>query len=330
MVLLALEAGLVATLPAPSASAASNGLWSVFPTVPTGQVATRPYFQPVLTPGVAYKDSVTIINQSSVSQSFNIYGADAFNTATGAFSLRRRTDPKVGIGAWIQLPLSTVRLPPLREVSVPFTINTPADASAGDHDGGIVAESTNGVVEKSGAVHVTVLQAVGVRIYGTVRGPMSPGLAVSSLSVQTHRSFGTQFGGPVSGEVSLTVTNTGNTNLTPQAKLSVSSSLGHRVALPSVSLPELVPQGSATVSVPFPRLIPFGRVSAHVAASASGVNATATSGTFVVPWLFLLILVAIAAVSWSWRRRRPHVPPTAEQFFAAERHAPRKAHVIRA
>ena len=47
--------------PAPTASAASNGLWSVSPTTLPGQ-APRELFNPVLTPGKAYSDSVTVAN----------------------------------------------------------------------------------------------------------------------------------------------------------------------------------------------------------------------------------------------------------------------------
>src|SRR5262249_56052981 len=79
------------------ASAADNGLWSVFPTtVPTGpgQLA-RPYFQPLLTPGVPVQDSVTITNKTpDQTINFDLYAADAFNTREGGFASRRPTDPK--------------------------------------------------------------------------------------------------------------------------------------------------------------------------------------------------------------------------------------------
>src|SRR6204780_4907545 len=88
---------------APSAGAASNGLWSVYPTTVPGQ-PSRVFVQPELDPGKTYADSVTVANYTSAPLDFNLYGSDAFNTPGGGLSLRRRTDPQVDIGKWIVLP----------------------------------------------------------------------------------------------------------------------------------------------------------------------------------------------------------------------------------
>ena len=323
-------AATAAVVPSNSASAASNGKWSIFPSIPQGQTTDRPYFAPVLSPGVGYEDSVTITNQSTVDQVFNLYSADAFNTNVGAFSLRRRTDPRVDLGAWIDLPLSTIDVPARHEVVVPFTIDPPADAAPGAHNGGIVAEATTGPVTKSGAVRVTVLQAVGVRVYGRVRGPLHPGLSVGSVALRVDKNAGSEFGAAVKGTITYSVTNTGNTNVTPTAALTVSPLVGSSLHLPVRTLPQLLPHGSATVSVPFSSIVPFGRLDAHVVASTAGMTATGSSSVLVIPWVLLLIVLAVVVAIWRARRRRgPRAPVSAVEFFARERHAPRRAHAVR-
>ncbi len=321
---------IAALAPVTAASAASNGKWSIFPSIPEGQSSDRPFFAPVLSPGVPYQDSVTIINQSTSDQVFNVYSADAFNTGVGTFSLRRRTDPKVDLGAWVDLPLSTIDVPARREAVVPFTINPPADASPGAHDGGIVAEATSGPVTKSGALKVTVLQAVGVRIYGRVRGPLNPGLSVASVALKVDKDVGSEFGGAVKGTVTYTVTNTGNTNIAPTVALTVSPLIGGALHLPDRALPQLLPHGSATVSVPFSSLVPLGHLDVHVVASGPGTTATASSGALVIPWALLCIVIVVLVLLWRMRRRSsPRSPVSVVEFFAREKHAPRRAHAVR-
>jgi hypothetical protein len=317
------------TLSASPASATSNGSWSVFPTVTQGQAA-RPMFQPYLTPGVEYRDSVTIANQSPTTQTFNLYAADAFNTTAGAFSLRRRTDPKLDMGSWIHLPISSFVLPPLRAEIVPFTIDPPITASPGYHDGGIVAESTSGRVSKDGAVDVTVLQAVGVRVYGRIRGPLKPGLSVGALSIESGGSLARQFGAGVSGAVKLTVVNTGNTNVTPKALLSISPLVGRSRDLPKIEVPQLLPRGSATFIVPYPKVIPYGHLSANLRLSAPGVNASGSSGAFVIPWLLVLVILGLVALYIAFkRRRRKRDPVSAADFFSPPKHAKRDSHAVK-
>ena len=142
------------------ASAASNGLWSVFPTTLPGQ-APREFFNPVLQAGKTYADAVTVANYTAAPLTFNLYAADAFNTSDGGLSLRRRTDVQTDMGKWISLPYHMLAVPARSALIVPFAIVPPRDASPGDHVGGIVAEQTQGTQSHAGSVPITVVQAVG-------------------------------------------------------------------------------------------------------------------------------------------------------------------------
>ncbi len=285
------------------ASAASNGLWSVFPTTVPGQL-TRPYFQPLLTPGVPVSDSMTITNNTTSPLNLDLYAADAFNTPEGGFASRVPTAPKLGISAWISLPITNVTVAGHGSAEVPFTISPPVGATPGDHAGSIVAVDTVPTITHSGAINVRSIQAVGTRVYGRVVGPLKPSLAVTELQVSTQGGLGKLLGGRVNAKVSYRVVNTGNIRLTPTVNLSVSPLIGGSTDVKLLALPELLPQGSVIVRQAISGILPGGRLTAHVDVTSSAAKTSADASTWVIPWLLLLIIVLIVAGLWYWRRRR--------------------------
>ncbi|HMG26754.1 MAG TPA: hypothetical protein VKH36_08070 [Acidimicrobiia bacterium] len=289
------------------ASAADNGLWSVFPTTaPTepGQLA-RPFFQPLLTPGVPVQDSVTITNKTpDQTINFDLYAADAFNTREGGYASRRPTDPKREMGAWISLAVDNITIPPQRAVDVPFTISPPLDATPGDHAGSIVALNTTPTVSQNGSVATRSIQAVGTRVYGRVAGPLTPRLDVTELQVTSHAGVGGLLGGAVDADVTYRVVNTGNVRLSPTAKTTVSPMIGGATHLKTLRVPELLPRGSAVVHQRVSGVVPVGRLTAHVTVTSPVAKTTASSSTWVVPWLLIVIIALLVLVLWYWRRRR--------------------------
>jgi len=287
---------------APAARAADNGHWSIFPTTVPGQLA-RPYFQPLLVPGVPLQDSVTVTNKTDTPLTFNIYAADAFNTTVGGFSLRRRTDPKVDIAKWVQFPVDSITVGPHALQQIPFSISPPADATSGDHPGGLVVEATQGPVSRSGALSVETLQAVGTRIYARVRGPVLPSLAVTETHLAVHQGVLGLLGGKVDADVTYTIANTGNVRLTPKAIVEANPFLGSGTTLKPKDVPELLPHGQATIRQRISGIWPLGRLTAHVTASAASVKAEGQTSQWVIPWLLILVLVVILGI-WIYRRRR--------------------------
>jgi hypothetical protein len=291
------------------ASAATNGAWSVFPVSPppTKPGAALPaYFTPLLHPGVTYRAQARVSNNTEQTMTFNVYVADAFNTASGAFSLRRRTDPKIGIAKWAKLDRNRLTLKPNSSVDVALTIRPPRNAQPGDHPGGIVIEPARGTFVRRGAVGLTVLQAVGVRIYARVAGPLHPTLAIPALSMQRTHDVGALVGGAVDETISYTVKNSGNVRLTPLAYLKVAPLFGHAVAVPRQSLPELLPGSSITVSQVVKNVRPYGRVHAELFVQARrGASARAAQNQLVIPWIVIVVFVAIfVGLGIRWRRRR--------------------------
>src|SRR5947209_5696275 len=290
----------------PAAHAADNGAWSVYPTSsPKPGETFRPFFLLDLRAGAATKESVTVTNQTNQPATFNIYAADAFNTAEGGFALRPRTDPKTDLASWVNLPVARITLDAQRKVDIPFSVTVPPNATPGDHAAGIVAENVTPTQAppSSGAVGVDVMNAVGVRVYGRVPGVLNPSLSITRVSLKPGGSLGAQFGGPEQATVEYTVVNTGNTRLTPTVSSKLHPVLGPAKALKAHQLPELLPHGSATVHEAVTGVLPLGRLSADVKAEAPGARANASTTAWAVPWLLLLVGAGLGAV-WCLRRRR--------------------------
>ena len=292
--------------PASPSSAASNGLWSVFPTPQPGK-APRPFVQSVLTPGKVYVDSVTVANYTAAPLTFHIYGSDAINTSGGGLSLRRRTDVQKDIGKWISLPYSLLTVPANSSKEVPFAILTPPQATPGDHVGGIVAEQTKGTTSQSGSVPITVIQAVGVRVYGRVIGPLHPGLSLRQVTLSLNSSAATQFGGSVGAHVGFTVVNSGNTVLSPRASVELSTPFG-TAAQRRFNLNQLLPGSSVPFSISFPSVSPYGHLRAEVHVTSARTSATGAATAWALPWALLaiivVVLVVLVVVIRNRRRRR--------------------------
>jgi len=297
----------------PPAAAAGNGLFSIEPTSPPGSRIGRPFFSPVLEPGVPAHDSVTVVNLTAQPITLDLYAAQGFTTSDGGFGLQPSYKPKLDMGAWIHLPVSSLTVPGRSGTIVPFTYEVPANTPSGDYAGGIVAEQTVGTTTKNGSVRVTKLLAVGARVYGRVSGPLHPNLAVTSVQIKVHTSTGSEFGGGVDSTVTYSITNTGNENLTPVATVSLSPLLGGSPAADRVHLPQVLPQSTITFSHTFDGVIPFGQLSATVAVSAPGVRVSGSTSAVVIPWgiVGILVLLVIVLVVWDRRRRRRHRPAPA-------------------
>ena len=285
------------------AQAASNGSWSVYPTTLPGYWP-RVVFSPSLVPGKTVTDSVTVANLSASPLSFDLYAADAFNTPGGGLSLRRQLDPVEGIGAWIHLAHSSALVPAHESVAIPFVIVVPTVATPGDHVGGIVAAETTGTASSAGSVPITVIQAVGVRVYGRVSGPVVTRLGVPPPQIVVHRTIQSLFGVSTTGVVTVRVTNRGNVVLTPVAHLMVTDGFG-TVDAQSIALGPLLPAESVTRRFTVP--VRAGHVEARVSAVATGAHNTDVNSLWVLPWgllVVVVVLLALAVLTLTRRRRR--------------------------
>jgi len=287
----------------PPASAANNGRYSVFPATISGNSA-RPFFNYVVNPDSTVKDAVTVTNYTPVSIEFKLFAADAINAQGGGFALNPPNAPKRSVGSWVGLSAEDFTLPPHTLANVPFTIKVPPGLPPGDYAGGIVLQTAQPSIEKRGAFTFEVYQNVGTRMYVRIAGPLHPGLAITKLSVNTHGWLGL-VGGPVDADVTYTVTNTGNQVLNPTTRLSVSPLLGSTVTIPPRIFPSLLPHSSATVTYQLKNQEALLKITADLKVTSRAGVTTASTTTWVIPWLLILALVLLLLFLW-WLYRRRH------------------------
>ena len=204
--------------PAAPASAANNGSWAIEPaTTSQNTTSNRAFFAIETAAGQVIEDSVQITNVTKDPLTLQLFPADAFNSPGAGFALRPQGEPNDDVGSWITLSKNEVTIKPNKTKKVAFVMDVPPGATPGDHVGGIVSLNPVATGEQTtadGAV-IEVQQAVGVRMYVRVAGPLNPQLIVQSVTMDV------EFGGipglafPREATITYTVRNEGNVRIAP-------------------------------------------------------------------------------------------------------------------
>ncbi|WP_042399728.1 WxL protein peptidoglycan domain-containing protein [Streptacidiphilus carbonis] len=316
------------------APAADNGSWAVYP-IPASKardaLPDREYFYLEAAPGASVSDTVSVFNTSDQPITFQVYGADAYNTPRdGGFALRAADQPQLGVGAWAHLKANRLTVPAHHRADVPFTITVPEGAEPGDHPGAIVAldTATEGTAG-GGKVAVGIKRAVGARVYLRVSGPAVPAVTVQDVSVSRKAPLVPGIGGS-SATIRYTLVNRGNTTVHPTLAVRASGWFGGTVldSAPKDLGIDLLPGQSVTLTAPWPHPPQFDRVSLKLSIAGTDVSATAGTSFFAVPWFLVgLVMVLIGLLigarrlrarrrgaqggGWSWRRGRVRVEAAA-------------------
>jgi hypothetical protein len=289
-----------------TASAASNGSTSFLPTS-TQKDQLRPYFVYTLAPGATIQDTGVLENDTNKTVSFDLYPADATDV-DGAFAIMGRSATRKDVGAWVTLPGKSIKVPAKSKKVISLTLTVPANATPGDHAGGVVALGQQ--IEKGragGQVQIGARYGVGVRIYLRVAGPAHAGLTVTNFHLATPKGLTGALFGPAKASVTYSVENTGNLRLSPSSDVSVSTR-AKSIREPRIALGEMLPGSKITKTVKVDGLrwsSLLGVVHAKVSITAQGAPATTSSITaYTLPWLSLLILVALIVFCIVFRRIR--------------------------
>ncbi|MBD3926744.1 DUF916 domain-containing protein [Nocardioides cavernae] len=305
---LILGVGLV-LLAGTEAVAADNGAWSVTPTPPEVETATpRNYFVLEGEPGQVVKDSVRIQNFTDKPITFDLYGADGYNTrASGFFALKGLEEPQTDVGAWIRMPFRRLTVAGRTQADVPFTIKVPDNATPGDHVGGVVALNTaiEGT-QDADDLKIGVQRAVGARLYLRVAGPVTPDVTVTEVGLDHERGW-LPWTGSGNGTVTYTIENTGNVRLAPGTVIALTGLFGRELdTVRPEALVDLLPGQTVTLTEAVTGIGFLDRVTTSVSLEISeGVGDTGQTVSWVIPWLAMALLaLLLVGAAWWWRRRR--------------------------
>ena len=204
-------------LPLATAHALSAGGVGGYPANPdSGVPLSESWFIYNLDLGESKDDALLLFNDSDDAATIKLYVVDSIPSNQGNFALAAEDAPKKGIGAWVDLSESLVTLNPGEERTIPFTITIPDTADVGEHSGGIILQKAQEADEVTGeAASASIVTRVGIRIYETVPGEIVRDLEVVGYGVDLVESDTTA---PYY-QTTLTVQNTSNVSLKPEADL---------------------------------------------------------------------------------------------------------------
>jgi hypothetical protein len=285
----------------------------------------RGALQYVVSAGQVICDSVRLTNPSRHAVTVQLYGADAYNIAAdGGFAFTGFNQKPTGVGTWVKLPITRVRVPAGKAADIPIVVQVPANVTPGDTAGGVVARETRVRQGQSVAgMGVGVRAGVGVRVYAQVAGLLHPKLSLTKLTLHLGGGLRSRILGAGTATVSYQVGNTGNVRLSPESSGKLTTRT-KTVKLATHQFAELLP-GSKPVIVQetvhglrWGSLI--GRVRARVTVTAPGARPVTKEVTaWQTPWLSLigaggLVALTAAAGVVGLRRRTPtELEPAAEE-----------------
>lgn len=228
-----------------------------------GAPAARPYFYLAGTSGTVLEDRLSLANTSDQEHTVTLRGADAYNTAGGAFAVRPARE-STGAGSWISFGASTtVKIPAHTRAVVPFAVTVPPGAPPGDHPAAVVATEAG--------------HEVGVRVHLRVGGPALAALTVEDVSVRGEGAAST---------IAYALVNRGNVALTPELSIDATGTFGKVAGRSAHTLPvEVLPGQRVELSEPWPGAPVFDRVALTLTVTApGGARATGRASAWFLPW----------------------------------------------
>lgn len=301
--MLGLTLGLVSA-PAATASTAptadsSSVTWGVAPG-DTDHGVDRANYAYELDPGAVVHDVLEVTNRGTADLHLAVYGADGLTTTSGQLDLLPADQESVDLGTWIVPEADQIDVPAGQTVAVPFTVQVPADATPGDHSGGILT-SLSAAGGDDGTVRLD--RRLALRMHVRVSGELAPGLSVTDLSVDRRQSVN-----PLAGDtlvVRYRLTNSGNTRLLPTDAVAVSGLLGAEqvVDVSGAEPVEVLAGSSLDREITVTGVQSWGRAEVRVQAqgvavgAGNGATVTAAADLSVValPWAALIVLLVIVA-----------------------------------
>lgn len=275
-------------------------------------------------PGQSITDQVLVGNTGTERQDFTVYATDAFNSADGEFSLLATADTPTSVGAWVRFENGEDRiqfsLEPEEVRLLTFTVDFPAEATPGDHVGGLVAS----VVEEG--QQVSLDRRVATAMFARVSGELQPRLTLGSFDAAYEGDWWNPFGGTV--KVLYTVDNPGNVALAANVSMRVNTWFGIPASeVKGGSIPVLLPGNSATYSFElsgvgqWAYLNPSVQLNPFVETSDTSLELLVSpvsrdSVVLAMPWTLVILIVIGVGIFLLLRWRRQRDEARAQEWIA--------------
>ncbi|RRS01387.1 WxL protein peptidoglycan domain-containing protein [Glycomyces terrestris] len=279
--------------------------WGVNPSSQDGPDG-RAAFDYALGPGDTLIDFVGVSNFGTEPITVRLYASDAYTTETGAFDLLPSSEAPVDIGSWIGFNEQTLTVAPETRLDVPFALTVPADATPGDHVGGIVAAVTEETTDASGN-EILMERRVGARVHLRVSGELDPNLTPELGHVAYDYEWNPIEPGSVSFDYA--VENAGNVRLQGELVARIAGPwdlLAREVVI--AELPQILPgdrfEGTAEVDGIWPlaylnaELIVRPEAVSEADTDSRLVSGRETAGLWAPPWPQAAVTAALSLLIW--------------------------------
>ncbi|MHB8643745.1 MAG: WxL protein peptidoglycan domain-containing protein [Gaiellaceae bacterium] len=190
-------------------------------------------------PGQTLHGKIAISNDGDRVGEVRIFATDATTGQTSGTVYETSGKRPTGVGAWITLPATKLSLGPKERRVIPFTVVVPAGAAAGQHVGGIVAEtgaqSTSPQSKGKANVQVTVRNLAIVAVQVNLPGAQVASFTIGKVHVGGRHGF---------QQVFVRIANTGNVLAKPGISLKVTDDKGNVVLDNRYKLDTILPHTS--------------------------------------------------------------------------------------
>lgn len=268
--------------------AATYGDITIIPAHPSDpeNSKTKSWFVYDFPAGIVHKDTVYVKNDNKEPKTLKLYAVDAYTTEQGGFALRRDTDERKTIGAWIALSTKEITLKTGEAKEISFTYTVPKEVGPGEYAGGIVAEDKAAV---SGA-GIDVVKKVGVRVYHTVAGEKRVSISVFDYQMEKLSDGNRRF--------KVTISNKGNVSKTVILEVDMKTRDGGVLSTVKSGASELLPGATATIVTDSwdPPVFGFFEAAGRVVGQDTGevIETLNPIPLVIIPvWLVILVILAV-------------------------------------
>jgi hypothetical protein len=197
------------------------------------------YFVYDAKPGATVSGEVAVTNEGDRGGIVRLFSADSTTGQTsGAVYLTSGHVPRE-VGAWITLPATTVELGPKEQRIIPFTVHVPARTAAGQHVGGIVAETvartTSPKSKGKTNVQITVRNLTIVAVQVNVPGPRVARLSIGHVTAGGRKGY---------QQVFVQISNNGNVMVKPTFNVTITDAKGAVILTERLRLDSILPHTS--------------------------------------------------------------------------------------
>lgn len=262
MLTLASGAGVAAAATPPPSTTPGGGI-SLSALHPAADAPS--YFTLKVPAGSSVHDALVVTNHDTKPVDLIVSPVDGLTGQTSGSVYANRQDPVHKAGAWVKASISTLELASGASREVDFTVDVPADATAGDHLAGIAVENTQPTSSSNGfAIKQILRNVMGVLV--VVPGPASFHPKLISLGVSGIGSTGI-------GAVDVGLGNDGEALAKPKLSVVLTGPAGYHRTL-SRELDTVLPADTITYPFAWPDRLAKG--SYDITASLTGGGTTVT------------------------------------------------------